>query len=99
VIEEDQMFNHTLVKRSLATGLALGAVVVPATAQARLELDPNYAPGPAPARVVHQRPLVSAQPGFHWADAGIGAGGVIVLLGAATGAAGAMRRRRPVGTA
>lgn len=42
---------------------------------------------------------VTAQPGssFHWGDAGIGAGGAVVLLGASTLGTLAMRRRRPQG--
>jgi outer membrane protein TolC len=36
----------------------------------------------------------TSQGGFQWGDAGIGAAGMIVLLGTGAGAAGAMRRRR-----
>jgi len=36
----------------------------------------------------------TSQGGFQWGDAGIGAAGMMVLLGTGAGAAGAMRRRR-----
>lgn len=36
----------------------------------------------------------TSQPGFQWGDAGIGAAGMVVLLGAGAGTAGAIRRRR-----
>jgi hypothetical protein len=93
------MFNHTLIKRSLAGALAIGAASFPTAAQARVDLNPLPAPSAsqptqvagAPARAVE---LKSGQPGFRWGDAGIGAAGAVVLLGAGAGTANAMRRRR-----
>jgi hypothetical protein len=92
------MLNHTLIKRSLAAGLAVGAAGFPTAAQARFELNPPLAPSvsrpehvaSAPTRA---QPSSSAQAGFQWGDAGIGAAGAVVLLGAAAGTANAMRRR------
>lgn len=40
------------------------------------------------------RSTASSQAGFQWGDAGIGAAGTVLLLGASAGAAGTMRRRR-----
>ncbi|MFZ0376851.1 MAG: hypothetical protein WCD11_22230 [Solirubrobacteraceae bacterium] len=40
------------------------------------------------------RATASSSEGFQWGDAGVGAAGVIVLLGAGAGAAGVLRQRR-----
>lgn len=47
-----------------------------------------------PQGVVRLQPAAGAQPSFQWGDAGIGAGGATVLLGAAALGASASRRRR-----
>jgi hypothetical protein len=92
------MFKHTLIKRSLAAGLAIGAASFPTTAQARFELNPPLPIASQPAHVAsaptRAQASSSAQPGFQWGDAGIGAAGAIVLLGAGAGTANAVRRRR-----
>lgn len=52
---------------------------------------PAFGPGPTqPAALTS----TSAQSGFQWGDAGIGAAGTVVLLGAGAGAASGLRRRR-----
>jgi|SRR5450755_870856 hypothetical protein len=91
------MLNVT--KRSLAAGLAIAAAAVPSVAQARLEFDPPVAPArSAPAHAASEasaaQPEASAQPGFQWGDAGIGAAGAVALLGAGAAASGVARRRR-----
>jgi hypothetical protein len=93
------MFNHTLIKRSLVAGLAIGTASFPTMAQARFELNPPPTPSASQlARVAsgptRAQPSSSAQPAFQWGDAGIGAAGAVVLLGAGAGTANAMRRRR-----
>ena len=121
------MFNHSLIKRSLAVGLIIGAAAVPAVAQAMpfgpTDASDGYAVpaasspvepsvnvphvsqtalGPTDASNGYAVPAasspVTAQPGssFHWGDAGIGAGGAVVLLGAAALGAGVTRRRRAI---
>jgi hypothetical protein len=92
------MFNETLIKRSLAAGLAIGAASFPTAAQARVDLNPLPAPSASqPAQVAsaptRAQPSSSAQPGFRWGDAEIGAAGAVVLLGAGAGTANAVRRR------
>jgi hypothetical protein len=92
------MFNHTLIKRSLVAGLAIGTASFPTAARARVELNPAPAPSASqPAQVAspstRAQPSANAQPGFQWPDAGIGAAGAVVLLGAGAGAANAVRRR------
>ena len=91
------MFKHSLIKRSLVAGLVTGAASFPSVAQARYLEDPPLAPVASSPTSVQQTGS-SAQSGFRWGDAGIGAAGTIVLLGAGAGAAGAMRRRRVHGT-
>jgi hypothetical protein len=84
------MLNHTLIKRTLASGLAIAVVGAPATAQAAL-MPAEGASLPAPA----VNPTVApASSSFHWGDAGIGAAGATVLLGAGALGAGATSRRR-----
>ena len=90
------MLNHTLIKRSMIATLAVGAAIVPAGAQAMPIQQPGPGAGasPTPSGASVQAPTTSVQPGFQWGDAGIGAAGAVVLLGAGAGAASATRRRR-----
>jgi hypothetical protein len=78
-------------KHWLTGGLVIAAVSFPAAAQGRIMIDHTghpSAPAPAPS-------TPSAQPaGFQWDDAGIGAAGTVVLLGAGAMTAGLARRRR-----
>lgn len=91
------MLNPNLIKRTLAAGLAIGTVGVPAAAQARLNLNP---PSDVPAPVANAAPVApSAQSGFQWGDAGLGAAGAIVLLGAGAAGTGTLRRWRTQRTA
>lgn len=90
------MSKQHLIKRSLAAGLAIGAAGFPAAAQAMFIQGPS---GPVPSQSTHLASVPalrgsSAQSGFRWGDAGIGAAGTVVLLGAGAGAASAVRRRR-----
>jgi hypothetical protein len=91
------MFNVT--KHNLAAGLVIAAASLPSAAQARLDLDPptavsaSAAAQPAGGSSI-QQPGASAQSGFQWGDAGIGAAGAVVLLGAGAAASGVARRRR-----
>lgn len=113
------MLKLIVSKHALTTGVVILAVGLPATAQARLNLNPEPGstsstgitpaaavatvpngpatpknPGtPAPGSTSHT-PVPTAQPGFQWDDAGIGAGGALVVLAAGAGAAGVARRRR-----
>jgi hypothetical protein len=85
------MCNRSLIKRYFVAGVVVSAAALPGVAQATvIEVaggeggggGQSVARAAAPAR--HLAP--SAQSGFDWADAGIGAGGAILLVGA--GAAG-----------
>jgi hypothetical protein len=96
VNEEEFMFSPT--KRGLAAGLVIAAAGFPAAAQARFNLDPPTAvtaTAPAAPTGGSSSPsaATSAQSGFQWGDAGIGAAGAVVLVGAAAGASGVARRR------
>ena len=73
--------NHHKIKPSLALALALAlGATVPATAAARLELNPTTPPEPA-VQIVR----VAAPGGFDWGDAGIGAAGALGLSTLAIG--------------
>jgi hypothetical protein len=95
------MTNQSHIRRSLAGGLLIVAASFPAAAHARLNLEPGGArpvsttvrTAPAQRSVPRSAPT-SAQPGFHWADAGIGAAGTVLLLGTGAVAYSAPRRRR-----
>ena len=89
------MLSHSFIKRSVVAGLTVGAVGLPAAAQARFDLNPprSYSP-PAVSRTVPAQPVASTDQGFQWGDAGIGAAGTIVLLGVGAGAAAVVRPRR-----
>ncbi len=88
-----------LTRTRLAAGIAVTAAAFPAAAHARFELDPPGGGAVAPpVQAPAPQPAASAQSdgsnGFQWGDAGIGAGGTVVLLGAGAVAASAARRRR-----
>jgi hypothetical protein len=50
--------------------------------------------GRFPSSAVSTAPVATSSGGFQWGDAGIGAGGAVVLLGTAALGAGVTRRRR-----
>jgi MYXO-CTERM domain-containing protein len=92
------MFNHTFIKRSLALALSTTAVAFPAGAQAfHIEGGPTGDPVQiaGPQSTVSAPVTQSSSSSFQWGDAGIGAGGAVLLLGASGLGAVAMRRRRP----
>jgi hypothetical protein len=92
------MFDHTVLKRSLITCVAIGAAACPAAATARA-IQPGDLGAPPPvvqpvhAGVVSYTASSAATDDFRWDDAGIGAAAAIVLLGAGGVAAGGLRRR------
>lgn len=81
-----------MTKRGLAGALAIAAASFPSIAQARWELDPPAGASSTPVPVQQAAP--TAQPGFQWGDAGIGAAGATLIVGAGVLAAGSARRRR-----
>lgn len=88
------MFNHHLIKRSLAGGLMIAAAGFPATAQARVSVDPPAGSGPPITSASSAPQATSSHSSFQWGEAGIGAAGATVLLGAGVLGAGVTRRRR-----
>ena len=78
-------------KRFLTTGLAAGP---PAAAQARVEFNPAGGAVAPPTLPAPPPVTTTSAAGFDWGDAGVGAGGAIVLLGAGTAVVVAGRRRR-----
>jgi len=83
-----------LTKRAL-TAAVIVAAVVPSAAGARPLYDP---PGSSytvavPAVQTAAPPVAQAGQGFRWDDAGLGAAGMLVLVGVGSGAAVAVRRR------
>jgi hypothetical protein len=90
------MFRDIQIRRSFLAAAAMTAAALPAGAQARPFFDPAPVHTTPPARVatVMQEPEANGSAGFQWDDAGIGAAGAIVLLGAGAGAATMIRRRR-----
>ena len=83
------------IKRSLAAAATVFLISAPATAFARFNLDPSPASVDSVAQTALPQPTatMSAQ-GFQWGDAGVGAAGVLVLVGLGSGAV-LVRRRRP----
>jgi len=85
------MFKQHLIRRSLVSGLVIAAASFPASAQAM------FINGGGPSVPAASQPGASAHSSFQWGDAGIGAAGAVVLLGAgALGTSATRRRRRPV---
>ena len=79
-----------VIKRLLAAAVVIAAASAPSVAYARLNLNPPVAPA-----VTHSaaRPEASSTQGFRWDDAGIGAAGIVVLIGMGAGAAAVIARR------
>jgi hypothetical protein len=93
------MSKHKLIRRQVVGGLVIAAASFPAAAQARFALsDPGGWSSSAPAQVVGapavQPAGASAQSGFQWDDAGVGAAAAVALLGAGGAASRVARRRR-----
>ncbi len=88
------MFKHT--KRILTSATILSAAIGPPVAFARPAEDPPLTSAPS-----SQAPIVPSahtttisSDGFDWADAGIGAGGVLALVSVGSGTL-VLRRRSP----
>jgi hypothetical protein len=90
------MFNHHLIKRSLAAGVVIAAAGLPTTAQALIIQGPSGPAGPVTSEPSAPLPIVTTHSSFQWGDAGIGAAAATALLGAGALGAGATRRRRTV---
>ena len=79
-----------LIKRVLGAAVIIAAVTAPTAAYARPELDPPAPPAPVGALPLHAAPaphhaVATASRSFAWGDAGVGAGGLLVLVGSAPG--------------
>jgi hypothetical protein len=87
-----------VTKRLLAGAVVIAAVSAPSAASARFNLDPPVAPAATqPARPAVTPPApraeASSPQGFRWDDAGVGAAGIVVLIGTGAGAAAVIARR------
>jgi hypothetical protein len=88
------MFHIT--KGTLAAATVIAAAAVPSSASARFDLEPAGGASAAPIA----NPPAAAQPEapsseeFRWGDAGIGAAGMLGLIGTAGATAVLVRRRR-----
>jgi hypothetical protein len=87
-----------VTKRLLTVAAVIAAASAPSAAYARVNLDPPAAPAAtqsAPPAVTPSapRPEASSTQGFRWDDAGIGAAGIVVLIGTGAGAAAVIARR------
>jgi hypothetical protein len=89
------MRSKSTLRRGLAVATVVSALAAPAASAAPIEeFIPSTVNGepsgqPAPVRVVQ----VGADNGFDWADAGIGAGGLLALAAIASGGLVAIRHR------
>lgn len=84
-------------KRALAAATVIAAASLPSAAIARpLEemsgVSETFTTSPPPAQIAVPQPAAQADQGFHWDDAGLGAAGMLVLVGVGSGAAVAVRR-------
>ena len=89
-----------LIKRVLAAAIVIAAVAAPTAAYARSNGHPLGAtevpvtsPTTTTAHLAGPPAATSSSSGFRWADAGIGAGSLLVLIGVGGAAAVAYRRR------
>jgi len=96
-----------MIRRRLIAAVILAAAVAPPAAQARSDFYSAPTAAPAPAVAPPSAPAAPVMPsgsrasgsqdGFQWSDAGVGAGGAALLLGAggAAWAIGQRRRKHP----
>jgi hypothetical protein len=87
-----------LIKRILIVATVVVAASAPAAASAKYIVEPSGSSatsGPAQHAIVASVRPTAASDGqsFEWGDAGIGAAGVLVLIGVGSGALGVRRRR------
>lgn len=86
------------IKRLIMLATVLAAAIIPAAVSARPilpDIQPFTASAstvPAPTQPPADAAAASAT-GFHWDDAGLGAAGMLVLMGVGSGAALAVHRR------
>jgi hypothetical protein len=87
-----------ITTRAVTSALVILAAAIPATAEAKFNLEPAGASGPAPLTQPTTPPPARApagpQAGFQWGDAGLGAAGAALLLGTGALAVAVPRRRR-----
>jgi hypothetical protein len=90
--KEDKMSVHTLSPRRKGSlvALAVAAVLVPPTAQARHGNPAEDGTRQPPTRII----TVKTADTFDWSDAGIGAGGTIGVLAVAAGTGLLLQRQR-----
>ncbi len=91
------MTTHHSIRRILAAAAMITAASLPASADAKFNLEPGApaASAPAPSRPVPATPApTAADSGFQWADAGIGAAGAVLVLGSGALVYAAPRRSR-----
>jgi hypothetical protein len=91
------MFEQHLIRRALSASLLVAGASFPAAAQARPWIDPPAAAtAPSVERTAPsiERTASGGGSGFHWGDAGIGAGAAVLLVGTGGAVAGGARRRR-----
>ena len=77
------------IRNILLASAAVGAGVLTPAASARVALEPTGEPAVPTTTVQAAQPAV----GFQWGDAAIGAGGAVMLVGAAAAGTVAVRRR------
>lgn len=88
-------YMKQITKRAL-TGAVILAAAAPSAAAARPLFDPpgsSYSGGVPAVETSAPLPVAQSGQGFRWDDAGLGAAGMLVLVGVGSGAAVAVRRR------
>jgi hypothetical protein len=86
----------TQITKRVLTGAVIVAAAVPSAAAARPLYDPpglSDSVGVPAVRTAAAQPVAQSEQGFQWDDAGLGAAGMLVVVGAGSGAAVAVRRR------
>lgn len=87
----------SLIKRVLGTAIAIALMAAPAAYarpdQSPITLPDSIATPLTPAVSAAPHTPVSSSSSFRWGDAGVGAGGLLVLIIVGTGAAVVYRRR------
>jgi hypothetical protein len=81
-----------LNRRTLTAAAVIVAASLPSAAGAT-PLYQHHDAGGVGATLVPAEPAPQAQPGFQWDDAGLGAAGMLVLVGVGSGTLAAVRRR------
>jgi hypothetical protein len=88
------MLFKQISKRVVTASVVIAGAGLPSTAIARpIEAGSTFSVSPPAVTASAPQPAAQAAQGFEWGDAGVGAAGMLLVIGVGSGAVVAVRRR------